>query len=127
MHRTFQSHISYRHYALLAVLLLAVVCFYWMPLPRPATGLLLGALLTLMVVAVSRAVSTCYVVRSDGILEIHKGRLSPTLHLNIADIRRIDKMRQGGTLIIVMKDGTEHAVSPKNESDFIRCIEKYHS
>ena len=127
MQRTFQSHISYKHYALLAALLLAVVCLYWMTLPRALTGLLLAVLLTLMVAVVSKAIATCYIIHSEGILEIRNGRFRRPQRLPIDNIQRIDKIRRGGALVIVMKDKTEHVVTPGNESDFIRCIEKYHS
>jgi hypothetical protein len=126
MQRTFQAHISYKHYALLAVLLLAVVCLYWMPLQPAATGILLGFLLTLMVIVISKAISTCYIIHSEGFLEIKKGRFSKTVRFPIDDIERIDKIRHGA-LVIVLKNNNEYFITPQNESDFIRCIEKYHS
>ena len=126
MQRTFQAHISYKHYALLAALLLAVVCLYWMPLQQTTTGILLGLLLTLMVGVVSKATNTCYIVHSEGFLEIKKGRFSKNVRIPIDDIDRIDKIRRGA-LVIVLKNSREYFITPQNESDFIRCIEKYHS
>ena len=47
--------------------------------------------------------------------------------LSIDRIDRINRLRLLGKplityLIIVMTDGTEHCVMPKNEEDFIKCI-----
>ena len=126
MQRTFQAHISYKHYALLAVLLLAVVCLYWMPLPPAAIGLLLLLLLTFMVIVVSRVTSTRYIIHSNGFLEIQHGRFSKTVRIPIDDIDRIDKIRHGA-LVIVLKNSHEYFITPQNETDFIRCIERYHS
>ena len=126
MIRTFQSRISYKHYALQAALLLVVVCLYWMPIGRAVTGILLAILLTLMTVVTSRAIGTCYVVHSEGFLEIRNGRFSKTQRIPLADIQRIDKIRNGA-LVIVLNDHTEHFITPCNESDFIQCIEKYRS
>ncbi|MBQ9641055.1 MAG: hypothetical protein IJV06_05800 [Bacteroidaceae bacterium] len=126
MQRTFQANISYKHYVLLAALLLAVVCLYWMPVHRAMTGCLLAVLLVFMVITVSRATTRCYIVSSDGWVEIQNGRFSRSVRICIDDIQRIDKIR-GGALVIVLKDQTEHFITPRNETDFIRCIEKYHS
>ncbi|MBQ9363579.1 MAG: hypothetical protein IJT97_09215 [Bacteroidaceae bacterium] len=126
MQRTFQAHISFKHYALLAALLLAVVCLYWMPLQQTVTGCLLGFLLTLMVIVVSKAINTCYIIHSEGFLEIRKGRFSKNIRISINDIDRIDKIRNGA-LVIVLKNDLEYFITPQNELDFIRCIEKYHS
>ena len=90
------------------------------------TGCLLAVLLVFMVITVSRATAKCYIVSSDGWVEIQNGRFSRRVRICIDDIQRIDKIR-GGALVIVLKDQTEHFITPRNETDFIRCIEKYHS
>jgi hypothetical protein len=97
-----------------------------MPLNRTVTGVLLAVLLTLMTIVTSRAINTCYVVHSEGFLEIRNGRFSKTRHIPLTDIQRIDKIHNGA-LILVLTDQTELFITPRNESDFIQCIKKYRS
>lgn len=62
-------------------------------------------------------------------MEIKKGTLpNNEIRIQLSDIKQIDRMRRRGTLVIVTNDGKEHfIIPPKNEEDFIRCIEKYRS
>lgn len=62
-------------------------------------------------------------------MEIKKGTLpNNEIRIQLSDIKQIDRMRRRGTLVIVTNDGKEYfIIPPKNEEDFIRCIEKYRS
>ena len=128
MKRTFQAKTTIKQYVLLAVLLSVVVCFYWMPLPKYMLGGTLALLFMLMAHLVTRMVATYYVIHTEGYMEITRGKLMPDKRVNLSDIKQIDKVRRGGTLVIVMNDDSEILLTPpKNEDEFIRCIEKYRS
>lgn len=128
MKRTFQAKTTIKQYVLLAVLLSVVVCFYWLPVPKQLLGAILFLLFTLMSMIITRMIRTLYVVHTEGYMEITRGALTSTKRINLSDIKQIDKVRRGGTLVIVMNDGKEFfLVPPKNEEDFIKCIEKYRS
>lgn len=128
MKRTFQAKTTIKQYVLLAVLLSVVVCFYWLPVPKQLLGAILFLLFTFMAMIITRMIRTFYVVHTEGYMEITRGALTSTKRINLADIKQIDKVRRGGTLVIVMNDGKEFfLVPPKNEEDFIKCIEKYRS
>ena len=102
MNRQFHAKISLRHYTLLAALLSVALYFTWHTelLARQWIGLVLGIVLVLMVVLVEKIINTHYTVTRLRLL----GKPLITY------------------LIIVMTDGTEHCVMPKNEEDFIKCI-----
>lgn len=128
MKRTFQAKTTIKQYVLLAVLLSVVVCFYWIPMPKQLLGALLATILTLTTVVISRMISTFYVIYTEGYMEIKKGRFTTDKNIQLSQIKRIDKIRRGGTLIIVMNDDKEYyLIPPKNEEYFIKCIEKYRS
>lgn len=128
MKRTFQAKTTIKQYVLLAVLLSVVVCFYWLPVPKQLLGAILFLLFTFMSMIITRMIRTFYVVHTEGYMEITRGALTSTKRINLSDIKQIDKVRRGGTLVIVMNDGKEFfLVPPKNEEDFIKCIEKYRS
>lgn len=128
MKRTFQAKTTIKQYVLLAVLLSVVVCFYWLPVPKPLMGAILFLLFTFMSMIITRMIRTFYVVHTEGYMEITRGALTSTKRINLSDIKQIDKVRRSGTLVIVMNDGKEFfLVPPKNEEDFIKCIEKYRS
>lgn len=128
MKRTFQAKTTIKQYVLLAVLLSVVVCFYWLPVPKQLLGAILFLLFTFMSMIITRMIRTLYVVHTEGYMEITRGALTSTKRINLSDIKQIDKVRRGGTLVIVMNDGKEFfLVPPKNEEDFIKCIEKYRS
>lgn len=128
MKRTFQAKTTIKQYVLLAVLLSVVVCFYWLPVPKQLLGAILFLLFTFMSMIITRMIRTFYVVHTEGYMEITRGALTSTKRINLSDIKQIDKVRRGGTLVIVMNDGKEYfLVPPKNEEDFIKCIEKYRS
>lgn len=86
----------------------------------------MAALFYFASIVVSRMVSTFYVIHTEGYMVIKKGLYTSEKHIQLADIRQIDKMRRSGSLVIIMNDGTEHVlIPPTNEPDFIKCIEKY--
>lgn len=97
-------------------------------MPKQLLGVLLATILTLTTVVISRMISTFYVIYTEGYMEIKKGRFTTDKNIQLSQIKRIDKIRRGGTLIIVMNDDKEYyLIPPKNEEDFIKCIEKYRS
>lgn len=97
-------------------------------MPRPLLGVLLAFILTFITIIISRMIGTFYIIHTEGYMEIKKGRFTSDAHIQISDIKQIDKVRRSGTLIIVMNDGKEYfLIPPKNEEDFIKCIEKYRS
>ena len=126
MIRTFQAKTTIKQYALLAVLLSVVVCFYWMSIPKRLLGALLALLLLLITVIISRMIGTFYIVHSTGCLEIKRGRFTEQKRIQLQDIKQIDQVRRSGTLIIITNDDKEYyLIPPKNVDDFIKCIEKY--
>ena len=95
---------------------------------RAMLGILLFTLFYLMAEVISRMIKTEYIVHTEGFLEIKRGRLTKTVCIDLKDIKQIDKVRRSGTLIIVTNDDKEYyLIPPKNEDEFIRCIEKYRS
>lgn len=97
-------------------------------MPKPLLGILVGILIMLMAVIVSVMVGTFYVIYPDGYMDIIKGKVAMPIRINLKDIKRIDKIVRSGTLIIVMNNDKEYfLIPPRNEEDFIRCIEKYRS
>lgn len=126
MQRTFQAKPNIKQYVLLAVLLSVVVCFYWIPMSRPLLGALLFLLFNFMIVVVSRMLQTTYVIHTEGFLEIKKGRFATDVKISLSDVKQVDKVRRSGTLVIVLNEGKElYLIPPKNEEDFLKCIEKY--
>lgn len=132
MNRQFHAKIPLRHYTLLAALLSVALYFTWHTelLERQWTGIVLGVVLVLMVVLVEKIINTHYTVTTDAQLLIHEGRFAKDKTVDILSIDRIDRinrLRLFGKplityLIIVMTDGKEHCIMPKNEKDFIKCI-----
>lgn len=132
MNRQFHAKISLRHYTLLAALLSVALYFTWHTelLARQWIGMVLGIVLVLMVVLVEKIINTHYTVTTDTKLLIHEGRFAKDKTVDILSIDRIDRINRLRILgkplitylIIVMTDGKEHCVMPKNEEDFIKCI-----
>ena len=101
-------------------------------LTRQGSGILLAIDLLLMVLIVERMIHTTYTITADKTLVIHRGKLSRTKVIPLDDISRIDRvnrLRIGGKplqtfLVIVLKSGAEHYITPRNEEDFIQCVIK---
>ena len=102
---------------------------------RQMVGLLFAVDLVIMIIIVERMVHTTYsVIKHDDtwLLNIHKGKLSKDITIDLRDIDRIDrinKLRLGGKplqtfLVIVLKNNKEYYITPKNEEEFIKCIAK---
>ncbi len=80
-------------------------------------------------------IHSTYTVTSDNRLVIHKGRLNKDIVIYIDEIDRIDRinrLRIGGkplqtSIVVVMRNGKEIFINPKNEEDFIKCIVKRRS
>lgn len=119
---------------LLAALLSVALYFVWQTtmLTRQGSGILLAIDLLLMVLIVERMIHTTYTITADKTLVIHRGKLSRTKVIPLDDISRIDRvnrLRIGGKplqtfLVIVLKSGVEHYITPRNEEDFIQCVIK---
>lgn len=132
MNRQFQAKASFRHYALLAVLLSVAIYFAWHTesLTRQWSGALIAITLLAMVIIVEKIIHSTYTITKQHTLVIHKGRFSKDKIIPLDDIDRIDRInrnRIGGKpmltyLVIVLKDSTEYYINPKNEEDFIKCV-----
>lgn len=140
MNRQFQGKIHIGSYVLLLVLLAAGVSLVWQTsvMSRQMVGLLFAVDLVMMIIIVERMVHTTYsVIKHDDtwLLNIHKGKLSKDITIDLRDIDRIDrinKLRLGGKplqtfLVIVLKNNKEYYITPKNEEEFIKCIAKRRS
>lgn len=137
MNRQFQAKIQFGNYVLLAALLSVAICLIWQTttIAKQFSGLLIALDLFLMVLIVERMIHSTYTVTSDNMLVIHRGRLSKDIVISIDEIDRIDRinrMRIGGKplqtfIVVVLRDGKEFYINPKNEEDFIRCIAKRRS
>lgn len=137
MNRQFQGKIHIGSYVLLLALLAAGVSLVWQTsvMSRQMVGLLFAVDLVMMIIIVERMVHTTYsVIKHDDtwLLNIHKGKLSKDITIDLRDIDRIDrinKLRLGGKplqtfLVIVLKNNKEYYITPKNEEEFIKCIAK---
>ncbi len=132
MNRQFHSKTSLRNYALLAALLSVAIYFMWNTesLTRQWSGVLIAIVLLVIVIVIERIIHTTYTITKERTLVIHQGRFSKDKVIPLDDIERIDRIsrnRIGGKplmtyLAVVLKDHTEHYITPKNEEDFIKCI-----
>ena len=86
--------------------------------------------LLIMVVVIERIINTTYTITTEDTLVIHEGRFSKDVVISIGDIDRIDRInryRIAGRpllsyLVVVLSDGKEYGIMPKNEENFIKCI-----
>lgn len=134
MNRQFHAKIPMMNYVLLAALLSVAISFIWSSeyIARQWIGLLLAVVLVIMIIVIEKIINTTYTITSDGMLVIHEGKFSKDVVVPIENIERVDRInryRMGGKplltyLVIVVNDGTEHGVMPKNEEDFIKCIKR---
>ncbi|MBQ6964596.1 MAG: PH domain-containing protein [Bacteroidaceae bacterium] len=132
MNRQFHSKVSFSNYVLLAALLSVAIYFVWNTeaLTRPVSGILIAAILLIMVILIERMIHTTYTIRTDRTLVIHRGRFAKEVVIpldEIAHIDRINHLRIGGralrtSLVLVLRNNTEHYITPINEEDFIQCI-----
>lgn len=127
MDRVFSSKTEISSYLLLLFALTATVWAMW-----NKTGLVYAPCLVLVALIVERIIHTRYVVTADGHLVVEKGRLAKNKKLSLRNINRIDQVCRfsigcwayGKYLIIVMDNGEQVPVRPKNESDFVTLITK---
>lgn len=134
MYRQFQAKIPFGNYVLLAALLSVAIYLIWQTtaVPRQICGIIIAAVLFFMVLIVERMIHTTYTLTGDNKLIIHTGRLNKDSVISIDEIERIDRinrLRIAGksmqtSIVIVLHDGKEVFVNPKNEEDFIKCIAK---
>lgn len=140
MNRQFQGKIHFGSYVLLLALLSAGISLVWQTsvMSKQMVGILFAVDLVMMIIIVERMVHTTYSVIKHGdtwLLNIHKGKLSKDIIIDLRDIDRIDrinKLRLGGKplqtfLVIVLKNNKEYYITPKNEEEFIKCIAKRRS
>ncbi len=128
MDRVFHSKTDLSSYLLLAFALTATVWAMW-----NKTGLIYAPCIVLVALIVERIIHTQYLVTANGMLVIQRGRLAHDKSIELQSIERIDQVcrfRIGGKsygqyLIIVLSDGRQVAVRPKNETGFVECITKY--
>lgn len=127
MNRVFQAKINIGNYILLILLLLVAIHSMWY-----VNGILLCLSLLLLVVIIERMIHTTYTITTDGILIINNGRFSRRKEVPLSDINSIERirgMRIGGktistSLLITCKNGKIFQVSPRNEDDFVKCVQK---
>lgn len=127
MNRVFQAKINIGNYILLILLLLVAIHSMWC-----VNGILLCLSLLLLVVIIERMIHTTYTITTDGILIINNGRFSRRKEVPLSDINSIERirgMRIGGktistSLLITCKNGKIFQVSPRNEDDFVKCVQK---
>mgnify|MGYP004455041579 FL=1 len=132
MNRQFHAKVSMRSYVLLAALLSVAISFIWSTehVARQWIGVVLAVVLLIMVVVIERIINTTYTITTEGTLVIHEGRFSKDVVISIGDIDRIDRInryRIAGRpllsyLVVVLSDGKEYGIMPKNEENFIKCI-----
>lgn len=127
MNRVFQAKINIGNYILLILLLLVAIHSMWC-----VNGILLCLSLLLLVVIIERMIHTTYTITTDGMLIINNGRFSRRKEVPLSDINSIERirgMRIGGktistSLLITCKNGKIFQVSPRNEDDFVKCVQK---
>lgn len=127
MNRVFQAKINIGNYILLIILLLVAIHSMWC-----VNGILLCLSLLLLVVIIERMIHTTYTITTDGMLIINNGRFSRRKEVPLSDINSIERirgMRIGGktistSLLITCKNGKIFQVSPRNEDDFVKCVQK---
>lgn len=127
MNRVFQTKIQAGNWILLAAIFVVTAHFMWQ-----ANGLLILISLLLMVVIIERMIHSRYTLTHDGLLIIEKGRFSRKQQIAITSIERIERVSgiriMGKTLnsflLITCSDGKQYAVTPSNEADFLKYIEK---
>lgn len=127
MNRVFQAKINIGNYILLILLLLVAIHSMWC-----VNGLLLCLSLLLLVVIIERMIHTTYTITTNGMLIINNGRFSRRKEVPLSDINSIERirgMRIGGktistSLLITCKNGKIFQVSPRNEDDFVKCVQK---
>lgn len=126
MHRVFQSKVELSTYLLLAFALTATVWGMW-----TKTALVFAPCLILVALLVERIIHSQYVVSHDKLV-IQHGKLSRDKTINLASINRIDQVNRfrtsskvfGQYLVLVLSNGEQIALRPKNESDFVEFITK---
>lgn len=127
MNRVFQAKINIGNYILLILLLLVAIHSMWC-----VNGILLCLSLLLLVVIIERMIHTTYTITTNGMLIINNGRFSRRKEVPLSDINSIERikgMRIGGktistSLLITCKNGKIFQVSPRNEDDFVKCVQK---
>ncbi len=127
MDRVFQAKINIGSYILLILLLLVAIYSMWC-----VNGILLCVSLLLLVAIIERMIHTTYTITSNGKLIISSGRFSHRKEIfltEIDSIERIKGMRINGrpvssSLLIICKNGRLLQVKPRNEDDFVKCIQK---
>lgn len=127
MNRVFQAKINIGNYILLILLLLVAIHSMWC-----VNGILLCLSLLLLVVIIERMIHTTYTITTGGMLIINNGRFSKRKEISLSDINSIERirgMRIGGktistSLLITCKNGKIFQISPRNEEDFVKCVQK---
>lgn len=132
MDRTFQSKVDKWYWMILAISSVFLFYCFWVHLVLLA---LLGGLV--VVFEIEMLVHTRYVVMHSGILRIESGRFVPGREIQMETIRTVRHLRSWriskpalSVDCVEIEYGTEGrnervCISPKNVSDFIRCLSKH--
>ena len=83
----------------------------------------------LAILSMENILHTKFVVDQRGIIIIDKGKLTRTQHIDLQHVLRIEKGKSayaklgiGSYLLLVMDDGKEYSIWPKDEEGFVRFI-----
>ena len=126
MIRTFHAKTPATSWTLLVVLAMVAGYAAWRK-----EAVMLAVALVVVTIIIDRIIHTEYSI-DNGTLTIRNGRFAKTRSIDIREIQRIDQasgMRIGGKtvgtfLILILTEGRELTVCPKDETDFINQIHK---
>lgn len=128
MIRTFQGRVTPGVVVVFILILSITFYFGWQK------SMLALPLLLLVILQLERILHTCFIVSSQGILIISKGRFSKDKLILLQDIERIEKGSSFYTKIgvfsylnIILKNGKELSVWPSDEKGFLEAVKKMHA
>ncbi len=128
MDRTFHYRISWLNIVSIIVVAAAMLYFLW---HRSTVCIIVGfILLFITLLMIERIIHTEYVLTSDGLLYIKRGRLSRTIIIRIEDIVTFRLVKSNiltlRFILIEYGVGQQIAVQPVNEPAFLEEIRKRH-
>ncbi len=129
MDRTFHYRISWLNIVSIIVVAAAMVYFLW---NRSTGSIIVGlVLLFITMLMIERVIHTEYVITTDGVLQIKRGKLSRPILIRVDDIATMQVVRSNiltlRFIMIVYGRGQQIAVQPVNEEAFMEEIKKIHS
>ena len=132
MNRTFQARVGGFYWGVIAVSSALLFYLFWM---HYTIAMLIMA--CVVIFEIEKLIHTQYVVTKDGILLIEGGRFVPKSAVPVGDIISVSHIRSfsfwNASLSLSKLEIRCNAigkksvlrVSPKNEADFIKCLQKY--